>query len=98
MLATIENNGQSDFESVNGGKFDIASRQNYFQAGGFFGKGAFEDAKIWIGKRYYNRHDVHITDNFYWNNSGLGTGIEDISLGAPAGLRLPPERATAPTA
>ena len=83
MLATIENNGQGDFESVNGGKFDIASRQNFFQAGGFFGKGAFEDAKIWIGKRYYNRHDVHITDNFYWNNSGLGTGIEDISLGAP---------------
>ncbi len=83
MLATIENNGQGDFESVNGGKFDIASRQNFFQAGGFFGKGAMEDAKIWIGKRYYNRHDVHITDNFYWNNSGLGTGIEDISLGGP---------------
>lgn len=82
MLATIENNGQGDFESVNGGKFDIASRQNFFQAGGFFGKGAFEDAKIWIGKRYYNRHDVHITDNFYWNNSGLGGGIEDINAGA----------------
>lgn len=86
MLATIENNGQGDFESVNGGKFDIASRQNYFQAGGFFGKGALEDAKIWIGKRYYNRHDVHITDNFYWNNSGLGTGIEDIAAGATAKL------------
>jgi len=86
MLATIENNGQSDFESVEGDKFSIASRQNFFQAGGFFGKGAFEDAKIWIGKRYYNRHDVHITDNFYWNNSGLGTGIEDIAVGAAAKL------------
>lgn len=82
MLAFIENNGQSDFESVDGDKYDIASRQNYFQAGGFFGKGAFEDAKVWVGKRYYNRHDVHITDFFYWNNSGLGAGIEDISLGA----------------
>lgn len=82
MLATIENNGQGDFESSKGDKFTIASRQNFFQAGGFFGKGALEDAKIWIGKRYYNRHDVHITDNFYWNNSGLGGGIEDINAGA----------------
>ncbi|HNW63065.1 MAG TPA: carbohydrate porin [Piscinibacter sp.] len=83
MLAFIENNGQGDFESVNGGKYDIASRQNWFQAGGFFAKGgALEDAKIWVGKRYYNRHDVHITDYFYWNNSGLGTGIEDINAGA----------------
>ncbi|HEV7912548.1 MAG TPA: carbohydrate porin [Albitalea sp.] len=82
MLAMIENNGQGDFESTNGGKYTIASRQNYFQAGGFFGKGALEDAKIWIGKRYYNRHDVHISDYFYWNNSGLGGGIEDIGIGA----------------
>ena len=82
MLATIENNGQGDFESSKGDKFTIASRQNFFQAGGFFDKGAFEDAKIWIGKRYYNRHDVHITDNYYWNNSGLGGGIEDINAGA----------------
>ncbi len=84
MLATIESNGQGDFESVEGDKYSIASRQNYFQAGGFFGKGAFEDAKIWVGKRYYNRHDVHITDNYYWNNSGLGAGIEDIAAGATA--------------
>lgn len=81
MLAMIENNGQGDFESSKGDKFTIASRQNFFQAGGFFPKGAFEDAKIWVGKRYYNRHDVHITDYFYWNNSGLGAGIEDIGFG-----------------
>jgi maltoporin len=83
MLAFIENNGQSDFESSKGDKYTIASRQNFFQAGGFFGKGAMEEAKIWVGKRYYNRHDVHISDYFYWNNSGLGAGIEDISLGGP---------------
>jgi maltoporin len=84
MLAFIENNGQGDFETVEGDKYTIASRQNWFQAGGFFTRGgAFEDAKIWVGKRYYNRHDVHITDYYYWNNSGLGAGIEDISMGAP---------------
>jgi maltoporin len=83
MLATVEEKGQSDFENTNGGKYQIASRQNFFEAGGFFGKGgALQDAKIWVGKRYYNRHDVHITDFFYWNNSGLGAGIEDINLGA----------------
>ena len=85
MLAFVENNGQSDFESSQGSKYTIASRQNFMQAGGFFGKGAMEDAKIWVGKRYYNRHDVHITDYFYWNNSGLGGGIEDINVG-PAKL------------
>jgi len=85
MLATVENNGQGDFESTSGKKYQIASRQNYFIAGGFFGKGAMEDAKVWVGKRYYNRHDVHINDYFYWNNSGLGGGIEDINTG-PAKL------------
>ena len=40
------------------------------------------EAKFWIGKRYYNRHDVHINDYYYWNNSGLGGGIEDIALGS----------------
>ncbi|WP_395142342.1 maltoporin [Schlegelella aquatica] len=88
MLATIENNAASDFESVEDDKFDIASRQNYFEAGGFFGPGALQNAKVWIGKRYYNRHDIHINDYYYWNNSGLGGGIEDIALGGAAKLAL----------
>ena len=82
MLALVENNAAQDYESSKGDKFDIASRQNYFEAGGFFGEGALENAKVWIGKRYYNRHDVHINDFYYWSNSGIGGGIEDISLGA----------------
>ncbi|HWP20868.1 MAG TPA: carbohydrate porin [Burkholderiaceae bacterium] len=88
MVAILEDNAASDFESTNGGDFDIASRQNYFQAGGFFGDGALRDAKIWIGKRYYNRHDVHINDYYYWSNSGLGAGIEDIALGSSAKFAL----------
>jgi maltoporin len=35
----------------------------------------------WIGRRYYKREDVHITDFFYWNPSGLGGGVEDIAVG-----------------
>jgi maltoporin len=35
----------------------------------------------WIGRRYYKREDVHITDFFYWNLSGLGGDVEDIAVG-----------------
>jgi maltoporin len=38
-------------------------------------------AKFWAGNRYYRRHDVHVTDFFYWNMSGGGGGIEDVPLG-----------------
>lgn len=80
MLALL-NGDEGDFSSVKSDSFNIANRQNFFQAGGFFPKGAMEDASIWIGKRYYNRHDVHITDYYYWNNSGQGFGVDDIKAG-----------------
>lgn len=37
--------------------------------------------KFWAGSRFYRRHDIHVTDFFYWNMSGGGGGIEDIPLG-----------------
>jgi maltoporin len=37
--------------------------------------------KFWAGNRFYRRHDIHVTDFFYWNVSGGGGGIEDIPLG-----------------
>jgi maltoporin len=80
MLALREKNG-GDFES-SPGNFEIASRQNYVIGGGFFGENdVVENAKIWVGKRYYNRHDIHINDFFYWANTGPGAGIEDIAFG-----------------
>jgi maltoporin len=36
---------------------------------------------VWGGSRYYKREDVYISDFFYWNPSGLGAGIEDVTLG-----------------
>lgn len=45
------------------------------------GEGAFAKAKAWVGKRYYDRHDVHIIDYFYWANTGPGAGLENIDLG-----------------
>ena len=40
-----------------------------------------EGYTIWAGKRYYKRKDIHILDLYYLNNSGYGTGIEDIDVG-----------------
>lgn len=45
------------------------------------GSGAFAKASLWAGKRFYKREDVHITDFFYWNNSGNGAGVENIDFG-----------------
>ncbi|HEY8925331.1 MAG TPA: carbohydrate porin [Polyangia bacterium] len=35
----------------------------------------------WLGTRYYKRESVYISDFFYWNPSGVGSGVEDIELG-----------------
>ncbi|EEG07057.1 maltoporin [Pseudogulbenkiania ferrooxidans] len=39
------------------------------------------EAKVWAGKRFYDRHDVHINDFYFWDNSGPGAGIENIDVG-----------------
>lgn len=39
------------------------------------------DAVIWAGKRFYQRHDLHIIDCKYWNISGSGAGIEYLPIG-----------------
>ena len=42
------------------------------------------NAVIWGGKRYYQRHDLHIIDTKYWNISGSGNvpvfGINDVQI------------------
>ena len=37
--------------------------------------------KIWAGKRFYQRKDIHIMDFYYLNNSGTGFGVESIPVG-----------------
>ena len=39
------------------------------------------EATLWAGKRFYQRHDIHISDFYYWNISGAGAGIEGIEAG-----------------
>ncbi len=38
------------------------------------------NAMFWVGKRYFQRQDVHMIDFFYWDASGPGAGLEDIDL------------------
>lgn len=57
-----------------------AFRESYTSAQGF-GDGAFAKATVWVGKRYYNRKDVHIVDMFWLQVTGPGAGIENIDLG-----------------
>jgi maltoporin len=35
----------------------------------------------WAGTRYYKRESIYISDFFYWNPSGVGAGVEDVTLG-----------------
>lgn len=76
-----KNKDAAAWEDTASGNLNLANENNWFEAGGFFGAGSFEDASIWVGKRHYNRHDAHITDNYYWANNGMGFGIEGIKLG-----------------
>lgn len=39
------------------------------------------DGTFWVGRRYYKRHDIHISDFYYWNPSGTGAGIDNYKLG-----------------
>jgi maltoporin len=36
--------------------------------------------KFWAGYRFYRRHDIHISDFFFYNMSGAGGGMEDFEL------------------
>ncbi|GAA0484613.1 maltoporin [Tatumella punctata] len=40
---------------------------------------ALPGAKLWAGKRFYQRHDVHMIDFYYWDISGPGAGMENIT-------------------
>jgi len=37
-------------------------------------------ANIWVGRRFYNRNDINMSDFFYWNQSGTGFGIDDYKV------------------
>ncbi len=81
MIAATSN-GSNDWESTAGAGgadngADFALRQFNAQAKNLFGG----DEVTWVGKKYNQRHDIHITDFYYWNISGAGAGVEAIKAG-----------------
>jgi len=68
------NNGANGWED---GDFNVA--QFNVQAKGLLASD--QEAVMWVGKRYYQRKDIHITDFYFLNTSGTGGGIENLSIG-----------------
>ena len=72
--------------SYNNASFNTASafymREAWGEGVGVLGTSeALKNASVWVGRRFYQRHDVHQIDYFFWNNSGDGCGIENIDFG-----------------
>ena len=57
---------------------NLACRQAWASAKNLLGQG---DDLLWIGKRYYKREDIHVLDEYYYNVSGTGVGLENVVLG-----------------
>ena len=66
------------FNDSDGSNGRIRLPQSYVQLTDIPG---LDTARVWLGRIYYHRNDVNINDFFYWNPSGLGSGIDNISVG-----------------
>lgn len=85
-----ENDGASFNTQIRIG-FQNSGNSNYDGSVEFRIREAFAEAKnvipskpglaFWAGNRFYDRHDVHITDFFFLDKSGLGGGFTDLALG-----------------
>ncbi len=43
--------------------------------------GSQPEATFWAGSRFYDRHDLHMSDFYYRDMSGFGGGVEGLRLG-----------------
>ena len=57
---------------------NLSCRQAWAGAKNLLGQG---DDFLWVGKRYYKREDIHVLDEYYYNVSGTGVGLENVVLG-----------------
>jgi len=42
---------------------------------------ALNGGNFWIGRRWYNRNNVHISDFWYWNQHGTGFAFDKVGIG-----------------
>ncbi|WP_263080503.1 maltoporin [Endozoicomonas sp. Mp262] len=83
------NNGEQSFYLDSNMAFSVDQASDWegtdpaFREFNVKGKGVLEfapEATLWAGKRFYKRHDIHMSDFYYWNMSGPGAGIEGIDV------------------
>lgn len=43
---------------------------------------ALRGGSLWLGRRYYNRNEIYLTDFYYWDQRALGGGVEAIPVGS----------------
>ncbi|NHV10583.1 maltoporin [Cronobacter turicensis] len=81
-MVSMVSDGSNDNESTLNDDAQFGLRQLNLQIKGLIP--GDPNAVIWGGKRYYQRHDLHIIDTKYWNISGSGAGIENYTIGPGA--------------
>lgn len=88
--AELFNNGEQSFYLDSNVAFSVDQAADWeatdpaFREFNVKGKGVLgfaPEATLWAGKRFYKRHDVHLSDFYYWDVSGPGAGVEGINLG-----------------
>jgi maltoporin len=62
----------------------VALREAFVTAKGVWG--SQPGAVFWAGQRFYDRHDLHMSDFYYRDLSGFGGGLEGVALGKAARL------------
>lgn len=81
-MISMVSDGSNDSETTFNDDAQFGLRQLNLQIKGLIP--GDKNAVIWGGKRYYQRHDLHIIDTKYWNISGSGAGIENYTVGPGA--------------
>ncbi|MCO5345018.1 maltoporin [Aeromonas veronii] len=81
-MVSMESDGSKDGESTKDDDAKFGLRQFNAKVKGLIASDP--DAILWVGKRYYQRHDLHIIDTKYWNVSGAGAGLENLKAGPGA--------------
>jgi maltoporin len=76
--STSQTASTANYLSLKGSNNDIAVRQNWVEAKNL---PMLRGASVWVGNRFYQRHDIHINDFYFWDNSGTGVGVEGAKLG-----------------
>ncbi len=78
----MSSDGFSETEKTTDDSANFSIKQLNMQAKGYIA--AAPEAVVWAGKRFYQRHDLHIIDTKYWNVSGYGFGLEGVQMGPGA--------------